>query len=112
MLRNWVMLCSSSTTRIFSAGMSSPRCRRERGVRSGGQHRRGHGSGQGDARARALARAALERERAAVALDDALGDGQTETGAPLFGREERLSDPRKILRRYAGAVVDEIHRDL
>ena len=48
---------------------------------------------QRDAEGRAVADLALERELAAVGADDALGDRQAESRAPLAGREEELEDP-------------------
>ena len=43
-------------------------------------------------------------------LHDAVADAQTEAGSLFLGREERIKDSRKDLRRNAGASV--VHLDL
>jgi hypothetical protein len=72
--------------------------------------RRGHRQGH-DERGAALGRA-LEAQRAAVALHDALAQGQAEAGALADGLrpEERLEDALARGGRDAGPVVD--HPDL
>ena len=53
---------------------------------------------------------ALARQRAAVLLDDAVGDRQAEAGAAALGfrREERIVDAREVLRRNADAGVGDL----
>src|SRR6185436_10421357 len=58
---------------------------------------------------RPLARFAFHTDAAAVFDDDPAGDGQAETGAVMFRREERFENALHVFRRNAGAVVGDPH---
>ena len=83
---------------------------RRRGVGVAGVRQR-----NGDAEGRAVAGAAVERDRAAHALDDPLGNGEAEAGAAELARRAAVAlleleeDPRLILCGDADAGV--AHRE-
>ena len=75
------------------------------------RHRAGSdGERQRKRKAGSLAERAVAGDRAAMFLDDAVGDGQTEAGAfaDLLGREERIVDARELIRRNPGAGVGNL----
>src|SRR5436309_2255596 len=102
--RNWVMLCSSSTTRIFSADIRLTPLVGSWTRTSGGPgrdsfhrarlDRRGR---QADAHPRPLSRRTLEAECPAVPLDDALRDRDPQTGSLFLRGEERLPHVGEML---------------
>src|SRR5207249_9530748 len=107
MLRNWVMLCSSSTTRIFSAAIVfTSRMSREPSGRTRHAER---STRKSHARDRPSTGRALEGKRSSVPLHDALRDGKAQTGSPFLGCKEGLRDPRQMLHRNPGAVIHELH---
>src|SRR5256885_1898847 len=98
MPRNCVMLCSSSTTRIFSPGISVPslglRRLRQRGFPPELEGNGGARSGR-----------ARDVEPAPEAFGDPRGDGEAETRATALRGEERLQHARLVFGGNAGAVV-------
>src|SRR2546426_11235752 len=83
------MLTSSSTTRIRASGMALGETQGELGAQSA---------------------FAADRDLAAVLLDDAMHEGEAETGDVVAGREERLERVREVLGGDAVARVGD--RDL
>ena len=68
---------------------------------------------QKDAEAGALADNAFDLEAAAVVLNHAVGDAQSQSGAvaDALGREERVEDLRQVLVGDAAAVVGHLDDD-
>src|SRR5690606_18391135 len=82
------------------------------------RYRRGQAGARGgrvqqrqvDDEMRALARRTLHADFALVALDDVVGNGQSQPGAftHRLGGEERFEQGRQMLRLNAGAIVDDL----
>src|SRR5438093_13643989 len=89
------MISSSSTTRIVPFRDVDMKLRSV-GNRSGGRH---VGLREGQREPRALPEHTVATNRPRVLVHDAVGDGQTKTGAPAdgFRREERVVDSREML---------------
>src|ERR1035437_4658272 len=64
---------------------------------------------QGDDEFGTASRFADDVDAAFMRLDDLLGDGHAEAGAPLFGGKERVEDPVDLVGGNATAVVAHAH---
>src|SRR3954463_13477540 len=97
------MISSSSMTRMEECVIASDPLRLRQTARVGER--------QADGEPRALADMAVARDRAAVLLHDAVGNREPQPGAlaDFLGREERIVDPRQLLRGNAGARVADLH---
>src|SRR5512134_1544838 len=112
------MISSSSMTRtdplrVIAGGWVSPSW--ARGISRLPVDRRHHGAAGGRERqrqreARPLPDRAVAGDRAAVLLDDAVGDREAEAGslADVLGGEERIVDTRQLLLRDARSGVGHL----
>ncbi len=80
--------------------------------RVGASHRRPSPDRHADGEGGALAACGVDADLSVVPLDDAVGDRESQPGAGLLGREERLEDPRAHFVRDARARVGDpqLHR--